>query len=98
MLFRFVSFVLANACVFVFFAVLWVWQYHINSDVSDRIDLVVVPYAWLAGFFAASFVTLGRMFPKLMTILISLGSSIVLSGVLFLVKTFVLAPFFDPMF
>jgi hypothetical protein len=98
MLFSFVVFALANACVFACFAVLWVWQYHINSDLSDSIDHVVVPFGWLAGFFIASLLPLRRLFPKTKAILISLGSSIVLSGILFLVKTFILVPFYDPRF
>ena len=98
MLFSFFVFVLANTCVFALLAVLWVWQYHINSDLSDSIDHVVVPFGWLAGFFIASFVALRRLFPKIMAIVLSLGSSLVLSGILFEVKTFILVPFYDPMF
>jgi hypothetical protein len=97
-LFSFFLFMLANGCVFAFFAVLWVLQYHLDGNVSDWIDLIVVPYGWLAGFFIASFVTVRRSSPKFIAVLISVGSAVVLSGILFLVKIFLLVPFFDPMF
>jgi hypothetical protein len=97
-LFSLAAFTLANALVFICFAVLWIWEYHINANLSDSIDHVVVPFGWLAGFFIASFVPLRRFFPKIMGILISIGSSVVLSGILFLVVRLILAPFYDPMY
>ena len=97
-LLSFVAFALANACLFVLFCVLWVWQYHIRSDLSDTIDHIVVPFGWLCWFFSLHHLsTLRRLFPKIMAILISLGSAVLLSGILFLVKSFILAPLYDPM-
>jgi hypothetical protein len=92
-----ISFLLGNALVFAFFAALWVWQYHIGRDVSARIDRVVVPFGWLAGFYTMSFVTLRRAFPKITSILMSIGCALLLSWILFLAICGLLAPFYDPM-
>jgi hypothetical protein len=93
----FISFLLGNAFLFAFFAALWVWQYCMTEHLSHLIDHVLVPFGWLAGFFTMSFATLRRAFPKITTILMSIGFALVLSWVLFLVIGGLLSPFYDPM-
>jgi hypothetical protein len=97
-LLRVVIFLLANVGVAVFFSALWVWQYHIDGHASDQIDDFVVPWGWLAAFFTASFVSMHRLFSNRRLIFFSLGWALLCSFFLFLVKTFVLVPLFDPMF
>jgi hypothetical protein len=94
---RLLGFVLGNAAVFLFFSLLWIWQYHINSSISDRIDAVVAPWGWLAGFFAATFFALRGVTSTVRLLFVSLGFSVLLSLVLFFVIHLVLAPHFDPM-
>jgi hypothetical protein len=86
----------ANAFVFFTFSVLWVWQYHIDSSLSDKIDHVVVPWLWLGSFFLASLLTFGRL--SIMTVMKSLVCALVLAFFLWDFIHGVLVPIFDPWF
>jgi len=91
-----ISFAICNALVFAGFSVLWTWQYHLNSDLSDKIDRVVVPWMWFVGIFVVSFSTLKGHFLK--AGLLSFVSAIVFSFVLLIFVNIVLAAIFDPWF
>jgi hypothetical protein len=88
--------VAGNAVLFVAFSGLWVKQYHMAAGVSDAIDCVVVPWLWLAGFFAVSFCAIRR--PLVYATLVSVGSAVAFAGLLFLLVHSVLAPAYDPWF
>jgi hypothetical protein len=93
---RSVPLISANAFVFIAFSILWVWQYHINIALSDKIDHVVVPWLWLLLFFIASFLTLGKF--SIMTVIKSLVCGLVLAFYLWDFIHAVLVPIFDPWF
>ena len=90
------GFVAGNALLFTGFSVLWVKQYHMDHGLSDTIDHLLVPWLWLAGFFAVSFSAIRR--PLVYAVLVSLGTAAALSGILFLFVRIVLVPVYDPMF
>ena len=93
---RWVYLISANSFVFFAFSVLWVWQYHIDSSLSDKIDHVVVPWLWLASFFLASILTFGGLSIK--TAMKSLVCALVLAFFLWDFIHGVLVPIFDPWF
>jgi hypothetical protein len=93
---RVTSFIICNAFVFAGFSVLWAWQYHLNADLSDKIDRVVAPWLWFVSFFVASFFTLKRHFLK--AGLPSFISAILFSFVLFIFVNVVLVAIFDRWF
>jgi hypothetical protein len=92
------AFVLANGCVAVTFSVLWIWQYHIDSNLSDHIDEIVVPWVWIICFFTASFLPLRGAASQKKALIASIGFSLLFSFLLFLTVHFVIVPFFDPHF
>jgi hypothetical protein len=96
LLVRIVNYAVCNGLLFAAFSVLWVKQYHVTGDLSDRIDLVVVPWLWLAGFFIASFFAIRR--PRIIAILVSIASAVAFAAILFLFIHLVLVPMYDPMF
>lgn len=93
---RSVLLISGNALVFFAFSILWVWQYHINGSLSDKIDHVVVPWLWLVSFFFASLLTFGRL--SIMTAMKSLVCALVLAFFLWDFIHGVLVPIFDPWF
>jgi hypothetical protein len=93
---RAVSFTTCNGLLFAAFSVLWVKQYHMSGNLSDTIDHLVVPWLWLASFFSASFFSIRR--PTIIAILVSIGSAVAFSGILFLFIHVVLVPKYDPWF
>jgi hypothetical protein len=91
---RIIAFASANTSVLVVFCVLYVWQFHMQGPLSDKIDRVVIPWGWLACFFVASFCTIPGM--TLRSALKALGLSVVFSGLLFLASCVLLRTIFDP--
>ena len=93
---RLSAFIFSNVGLAITFCLLWIWQYRINFKLSDDIDLIVVPWLWLAGFFTASFLSIRRSVSR--PIVVSIFSAIAFSLFLWLTTHIILAPFFDPMF
>jgi hypothetical protein len=89
---RTACFGLCNAVAAASFCVLWVWEYHIEPDLSRQIDVVVVPWLWLGGFFLASYVAMRG--PK--AVRASIICAVVFTFFLWLIISIVLPPLFDP--
>jgi hypothetical protein len=74
---RLINFLLANLCVFLFFCCWVVVEPHMNDLTADKIDNIIVPWGWLAGFFLASLLTLQRLGSKATVIFASFAFSII---------------------
>ncbi len=91
-----IRFLLANAVVFIGFSFLWARQYHMMGNTSDVIDTIVVPWAWIIGFFAASFVTLRKQTKN--ALLVSIVCTVFATTALWIFILIVIIPLYDPMF
>ena len=99
-IFHTAKFLLANASVAFVFSVLWVWEYHWAADLNqiNQIDRIVVPWLWLASFFAASFLCLRGAFSKRWATAVSAVCAVTYSFLLWVLISFALVPAFDPHF
>jgi hypothetical protein len=66
-------FILYNALVALPFYGLWIWQYHMSSDLCDRID-DFAPWAWFVAFWVASLFAFYKRFQK-KAVLVSFGGA-----------------------
>jgi protein-S-isoprenylcysteine O-methyltransferase Ste14 len=93
---RLLFFVLGNAGTAIGFAILFVWLYQTRTKLATQIDHIVVPYVWLVGFFAVSFISIRNGTSIFKAFAISIASCIFFSFLLLMIVSFVFMPRLDP--
>lgn len=85
-------FALSNGILFAAFSLLWIAEYHTRG--LYVIDRLVVPWGWLAGFFAVSYYNVRRhvALPSVFSAYLSM----MLTGLLFCFIFLFLMPIYDP--
>jgi hypothetical protein len=90
-------FAVGNAAVALFFATLWVAQYHMNPNLSDSIDFFVVPWLWIGCFFMVTYFIFRRSFSRKKRVALCTACALGFSFLLWFLIMIALVPMFDPM-